>query len=93
MARRSGLSESTIGRIWRDFGLKPHIQDSFKLSTVLKFLKKIDKNVPDELDVHLVCDNYATHKTPEIRAWLGPPPALPRPLHPDRLVLAEPDPR
>ena len=159
MARRSGLSESTIGRIWRDFGLKPHLQDSFKLSTdplfiekvvdvvglyhnppekavvlcvdeksqvqaldrsqpvlpmmpgmperrthdyarhgvtslfaafsiadgtviselhrrhrhqeFLKFLKKIDKNVPDELDVHLVCDNYGTHKTPEVRAWLA----------------------
>jgi transposase len=159
MARRSGLSESTIGRIWRDFGLKPHIQDSFKLSTdplfiekvvdvaglyhnppekavvlcvdeksqvqaldrsqpvlpmmpgmperrshdyarhgvtslfaafsiadgtviselhrrhrhqeYLKFLKKIDKNVPDELDVHLVCDNYGTHKTPEVKAWLA----------------------
>jgi transposase len=159
MARRSGLSKSTIGRIWRDFGLKPHIQDSFKLSTdpmfiekvvdvfglyhnppekavvlcvdeksqvqaldrsqpvlpmmpgmperrthdyarhgvtslfaafsiadgtvigelhrrhrhqeFLKFLRKIDKNVPAELDVHLVCDNYGTHKTPEVRAWLA----------------------
>ena len=159
MARRSGLSQSTIGRIWRDFGLKPHLTDSFKLSTDplfiekvidvvglyhnppekavvlcvdeksqvqaldrsqpvlpmmpgmperrthdyarhgttslfaafstadgtviselhrrhrhqewIKFLKKIDKNVPDELDVHLVCDNYATHKTPEVRAWLA----------------------
>ena len=159
MARRSGLSKSTIGRIWHDFGLKPHIQDSFKLSTdplfiekvvdvvglyhnppekavvlcvdeksqvqaldrsqpvlpmmpgmperrthdyarhgvtslfaafsiadgtviselhrrhrhqeFLKFLKKIDKNVPAGLDVHLVCDNYGTHKTPEVRAWLA----------------------
>jgi transposase len=33
MAQRSGLSKSTIGRIWRNFGLKPHLQDSFKLST------------------------------------------------------------
>src|SRR5205823_10634814 len=33
MARRSGLSRSTIGRIWRDFGLKPHQTDTFKLST------------------------------------------------------------
>ena len=36
-----------------------------------KFLTTIDKAVPAELDVHLVCDNYATHKTPEIRAWLA----------------------
>jgi transposase len=37
----------------------------------LKFLKKIDKTVPAGLDVHLVCDNYATHKTAEIQAWLA----------------------
>ena len=36
-----------------------------------KFLAKIDKNVPADLDVHLVCDNYATHKTDEITAWLA----------------------
>ena len=159
MARRTGLSKSTIGRIWRKFDLKPHLQDSFKLSTdpffvekvvdvvglyhnpperavvlcadeksqiqaldrsqpVLpmmpgmperrthdylrhgitslfaafniadgtvisqlhrrhraiefkKFLVAIDKAVPADLDVHLVCDNYATHNTPEIRAWLA----------------------
>jgi transposase len=35
-----------------------------------KFLIRIDKNVPAELDIHLVCDNLATHKTPEIQAWL-----------------------
>jgi transposase len=159
MAKRTGLSKSTIGRIWEKFDLKPHLQDSFKLSTdpqfvdkvvdvvglyhnpperavvlcvdeksqvqaldrsqpVLpmmpgmperrthdylrhgitslfaafniadgtvigslhrrhraiefkKFLITIDKAVPAELDVHLVCDNYATHKTPEIRKWLA----------------------
>ena len=159
MAARTGLSKSTIGRIWKKFDLKPHMQDSFKLSTdpqfvdkvvdvvglyhnppekavVLcvdekaqiqaldrsqpmlpmmpgtperrtydylrhgitslfaafniadgtvigelhrrhravefkKFLITIDKAVPAELDVHLVCDNYGTHNTPEIRAWLA----------------------
>jgi len=159
MAARSGLSKSTIGRIWRDFGLQPHRTDGFKLSsdplftekvvdvvglyhdppekavvlcvdeksqiqaldrsqpvlpmmpgmperrshdyyrhgitslfaafniadgTVIselhrqhratefkKFLATIDKAVPAELDVHLVCDNYGTHKTPAIRAWLA----------------------
>jgi transposase len=158
MARRSGLSPSTIGRIWRRFELKPHLSDGFKLSTdpmfvekvvdvvglyhnpperavvlcvdeksgiqaldrsqpVLpmmpgmperrshdyvrhgvsdlfaafniadgtvisqlhsshravefkKFLVAIDKAVPAELQVHLVCDNLSTHKTPAIRAWL-----------------------
>jgi Transposase and inactivated derivatives len=159
MAARTGLSKSTIGRIWRNFGLKPHLTASFKLSTdplfveklvdvvglyhnppekavvlcvdeksqiqaldrsqpVLpmmpgmperrthdyvrhgitslfaafdiadgtvigelhrrhratefrKFLTTIDKAVPAELDVHVVCDNYGTHKTPAIKAWLN----------------------
>jgi transposase len=158
MARRSGLSKSTVGRIWRKFDLKPHLTDGFKLSTdplfvekvvdvvglyhnppekavvlcvdeksqvqaldrsqpvlpmmpgmperrthdyarhgvtslfaafniadgtvigelhrrhrhqeFLKFLKRIDKNVPAGLDVHLVCGNYGTHKTPAIQQWL-----------------------
>lgn len=158
MAARSGLSESTIGRIWRAFELKPHKTDTFKLSTdplfvekvydvvglylnppegavVLsvdeksqvqalaraqpafpmmpgmcerrthdylrhgttslfaafntadgtvisslhrkhrtiefkKFLQKIDSQVPEHLDVHLICDNYGTHKSPAIRNWL-----------------------
>ena len=159
MAQRSGLSKSTVGRIWRDFGLKPHRVETFKLSTdplfvekvvdvvglyhnpperavvlcvdeksqiqaldrsqpVLpmmpgmperrshdyvrngitslfaafniadgtvigelhrqhrasefkKFLVTIDKTVPAELDVYLVCDNYGTHKTPAIKTWLA----------------------
>ena len=159
MARESGLSISTVQRIWRAFGLQPHRLETFKLSTdpdfvakvrdvvglyisppdraiVLcvdeksqiqaldrsqpmlpmrpgqaarrthdytrhgttslfaaldvatgrvigkcyprhratefrKFLDEIEANVPQGLDVHLVMDNYATHKTPLIRAWLA----------------------
>ncbi|MED7828955.1 IS630 family transposase, partial [Streptomyces chiangmaiensis] len=156
MAKRSGLSKSTIGRIWRDVGLKPHLSDTFKLSTDLlfvekvvdvvglyhnppekavvlcvdeksqvqaldrsqpvlpmmpkrrshdcirhgtttlfaafniadgsvigethrrhratefkKFLTTIDKAVPEGLDIHVVCDNYGTHKTPAIKTWLA----------------------
>jgi hypothetical protein len=41
MARRSGLSESTIGRIWRRFDLKPHVVDGFKLSTDPLFIEKV----------------------------------------------------
>jgi transposase len=36
-----------------------------------KFLVRIDKAVPAGLGVHLVCDNLATKKTPEIQAWLA----------------------
>jgi transposase/transposase-like protein len=158
MAERSGLSKSTIGRIWRRFDLRPHRSETFKLSTdplfvekvydvvglyfnppegavvlcadeksqiqaldrsspVLpmmpgmperrthdyvrngittlfaafdtatgevisslhrrhraaefrKFLAKIDQIVPDHLEIHLICDNYGTHKTPAIKTWL-----------------------
>jgi hypothetical protein len=158
-AKRTGLSRSTIGRIWRSFELRPHRADGFKLSNdplfvekvydivglylnppeaavVLcvdeksqvqalsrsqpafplmpgmpekrthdyvrhgttslfaafntkdgsvissmhrrrravefkKFLAKIDAQVPDHLQVHLICDNYGTHKTPAITRWLA----------------------
>jgi transposase len=36
-----------------------------------KFLTKLDKQVPAELGVHLVGDNYATHKTDTIQRWLA----------------------
>src|SRR5487761_288662 len=35
-----------------------------------KFLEKIDTEVPGDLTVHVVLDNYATHKTPDIHRWL-----------------------
>jgi transposase len=41
MAKRSGLSKSTIGRIWRDFGLKPHRSTTFKLSTDPLLVEKV----------------------------------------------------
>lgn len=37
----------------------------------LKFLREVEAAVPKGLDVHLVMDNYATHKTSKIRAWLA----------------------
>ena len=37
----------------------------------LAFLNHIDRNAHDELDIHVVCDNYATHKHPKVRAWLA----------------------
>jgi transposase len=158
MARQVGVSAATVNRIWRAFGLKPHLLETFKISTdplfvekvrdvvglyldpperalVLcvdeksqiqaldrsqpllpllpgtparishdykrngttslfaaldiasgkvigdlhgrhravefkKFLDRLDREVPSELEVHLILDNYATHKTPTIRRWL-----------------------
>jgi transposase len=160
MARASGLSVSTVGRVWRAFRLQPHRAETFKLSTdplfaekvrdivglhlappnhalvlcvdeksqvqaldrtqpllplrpgqaerrthdyarhgttslfaaaldvragtVLgrcfprhraaefrRFLDEVDANVPPDLDIHLVLDNSATHKTKLIRHWLA----------------------
>jgi transposase len=158
MARATGMSQTAISRIWRAFGLKPHLQETWKLSTdpqfidkvrdivglyldppaaalvlcvdeksqiqaldrtapslpilpttparcthdyvrngttslfaaldvasgtvisavhrrprpteFLKFLKTIDASVPAGLELHLICDNYGTHKTPEVKRWL-----------------------
>ena len=159
MARRCGLSQSTVSRIWRAFALQPHRTETFKLSAdplfiekvrdivglylnppdramVLcveeksqiqaldrtrpllpmrpgqaerrthdylrrgttslfaaldtrtgkvigqchrrhravefrKFLDAIEAQVPSDLEVHLIADNYATHKTALIRNWLA----------------------
>jgi transposase len=53
-------SGSVIARHYRR-----HRQQEF-----LRFLKLIDTAVPKDLDLHLVLDNYATHKTPAVKAWL-----------------------
>jgi len=37
----------------------------------LQFLRTIDADVPAELDLHLILDNYGTHKTPSVKAWLA----------------------
>ena len=36
----------------------------------IRFLKKIDRTVAKHLDLHLVVDNYTTHKTDQVKAWL-----------------------
>ena len=41
MAAESGLSRSTVGRIWKTFGLKPHQTETFKLSTDPQFIDKV----------------------------------------------------
>jgi transposase len=37
----------------------------------IKFLKKIDAETPPELDLHLIVDNYSTHKHPKVKSWLA----------------------
>ena len=46
---------------------KPH----HRHQEFLSFLRHIEASVPPRLDVHLICDNYATHKHPRVRSWLA----------------------
>ena len=41
MARSAGVSQSTVSRIWRTFGLKPHVVQTWKLSTDPQFIEKV----------------------------------------------------
>src|SRR5262249_32389665 len=56
----------------------------------LQFLKTIDGSVAAALDVHLILDNYGTHKTPRVRRWFVRSSALSRALHADQRILAQP---
>ena len=85
MARASGLSPSTIGRIWRTFGLKPHRSEHFKLSTDPQFIEKVRDVVglylnPPEKAVVLCVDEKS-----QIQALDRTQPLLPlRPGLPER---------
>ena len=50
----------------QDVRRRPHRATEFRT-----FPASIDKVLPAELDVHVVCDSYATHKTPLIQQWLA----------------------
>jgi transposase len=77
MARASGLSQSTIGRIWRAFGLKPHRADTFKLSADPYFVEKVRDIVglylsPPEKAIVLCVD-----EKPQVQALERTQPVLP----------------
>jgi len=42
----------------------------------LKFLRRLDREYPPELTLHVIMDNYGTHKTPEVQKWMGKHPRL-----------------
>ena len=76
MARRSGLSKSTVGRIWRKSGLKPHLIDGFKLSTDPLFVEKVVDVVglyhnPPEKAVVLCVDEKS-----QVQAYPGDDPGI-----------------
>ena len=46
-------------------------QPRHRAKEFIRFLKRIDRCVKKHLDIHLVLDNYGTHKTPEVKTWLA----------------------
>jgi hypothetical protein len=42
MAAKAGMSHGTVGRIWRTFGLKPHVTESFKISSDPQLIEKVN---------------------------------------------------
>jgi hypothetical protein len=77
MAKRSGLSRSTIGRIWKAFHLKPHVADTFKLSSDPLFVEKVYDVVglylnPPEHAVVLCADEKSQVQVVNMNAGGGP---------------------
>jgi transposase len=70
MAKVTGLSDSTIGRIWKRKGLKPHLIKGFKLSNDKNFVEKLEDIVglcmsPPEHAVVLSCDEKSQIQAPK----------------------------
>ena len=85
MARRSGMSQSAVSRIWRAFGLRPYRAETFKLSSDPAFVEKVRDVVglylaPPERALVLCVD-----EKPQIQAAQGTAPTFPaRPGQPER---------
>ena len=85
MARRAGMSQTAVARIWRAFGLRPHRAETFKLSSDPAFVEKVRDIVglylaPPERALVLCVD-----EKPQLQAAQGTAPAFPaRPGQPER---------
>ena len=79
MAKASGLNQTSIGRIWRTFGLKPHLKENFKLSTDPLFVEK----VRDVVGVYSIPQRKrapsfsALMKRAKFKPWIEPNPFCP----------------
>ena len=77
MAKESGLSKSTVGRIWMAFGLKPHLVDTFKISTDPQFIDKVRDVVGLYLDPPEKALVLCVDEKSQIQALDRSAPALP----------------
>src|SRR3712207_2656964 len=77
MARRAGMSQTAVSRIWRAFGLRPHLAETFKLSSDPAFVEK----VRDVVGLYLAPPDRAlvlcVDEKPQIQAAQGTAPAFP----------------
>lgn len=90
MATASGLSQATVGRIWRAFGLKPHRADTFELSTDPYFVEKVRDIVGLYLSPPAKAIVLCIDEKPQVQALERTQPVLPmaparteRPTHDD----------
>ena len=77
MAKRLKVSQSTVSRIWRAFGLQPHRQESFKLSTDALFIEKVRDIVGLYLDPPVKAMVLCVDEKSQIQALDRTQPILP----------------
>ncbi len=77
MAKESGLSHSTIGRIWRTFGLKPHVVRGFKISNDPQFIEKVRDIVGLYLSPPRNAVVFSFDEKPQVQALQRAQPVLP----------------
>jgi transposase len=73
MARTTGLSQTAISRIWRAFGLKPHLEQTWKLSADPQFIDKVRDIVGLYLDPPERALVLCVDEKSQIRRWTAPP--------------------
>ena len=77
MAREMGMSQTAVSRIWRAFGLQPHQQETFKLSTDPLFVDKVRDIVGLYLDPPLRAMVLCVDEKSQIQALDRTQPMLP----------------
>lgn len=80
MAKSAGLSHATVGRIWRAFGLKPHLTKSFKLSPDPQYVDKVRDIVGLYMDPPQNVAVFCLDEKPQIQALERAQPVLPMDL-------------
>ena len=77
MAREAGLSQTAVSRIWRAFGLQPHRQEAFKLSSDPLFVEKVRDIVGLYMDPPLMAMVLCVDEKTQIQALDRTQPLLP----------------